>query len=101
MTVHTPSVSVAGFKLDMTFDHLKLNRLRHLRSEGFVRYNANDTYSYAGTVRDDSSRTEALFMAPPASDGTGQAVSLALGWTRPLDAPATGAGWRPGGCPIA
>ena len=92
VTVHTPSVSVSGFKLDMTFDHLKLNRLRHLRSEGFVRYNANDTYSYAGTVRDDSSRTEALFMAPPASDGTGQAVSLALGWTRPLDAPATG-GW--------
>ncbi len=101
VSVHTPSVSVAGFKLDMTFDHLKLNRLRHLRSAGFVRYNADDTYSYAGTLRDDSSRTEALFMAPPAAEGWGQAVSVAVSWTRPVDdetvAPAGGqaASWMP------
>lgn len=80
VSVHAPVMDHGGFKLDLSFDHLSLQRLRSLRSAGQVTYNANDTYSYAGTLRDDHSKTHALFMGPPKAEGVGQALSVGLAW---------------------
>jgi hypothetical protein len=80
VAVHAPLMDRGGFKLDVSFEHLSLQRLRSLRSTGQVTYNANDTYSYAGTLRDDYSKTHALFTTPPAAEGVGQAVSVGLAW---------------------
>lgn len=84
-SVHAPVLESGGFTLDLTFDQLTLSRLRSLQSAGFVTYNANDTYSYAGTLRNDSSRTQALFTLPPASQGRGNALSVALAWHKQAD----------------
>lgn len=80
VSVHAPLLDRGGFKLDMSFDHLALKRLRSLRSAGQVSYNANDTYSYAGTLRDDHSRTVPPFAQAPDAEGVGQALSFALAW---------------------
>jgi len=80
VSVHAPVLSAGGFKLDVAFDHLTLKRLRSLRSAGQVTYNADDTYSYAGTLRDDHSKTLPPFAQAPDAEGVGQALSLALAW---------------------
>lgn len=80
VSVHAPAMNLGGFKLDVSFDHLVLKRLRSLRSAGQVTYNADDTYSYAGTLRDDHSKTLPPFAQAPDAEGLGQALSIALAW---------------------
>ncbi|MEJ5895340.1 hypothetical protein WIT60_00610 [Aquabacterium sp. G14] len=82
VTVQAPVMDLGGFKLDVSFDQLTLKRLRSLRSAGQVAYNANDTYSYAGTLRDDHSKTLPTYFQPPGAEGVGQALSLALAWRK-------------------
>lgn len=84
-SVEAPVLDHQGFKLDVRFEHLTINRLRALQTAGYVTYNPNDTYSYAGTLRDDHSETRALFSTPPASQGTGASWSLALAWHKQAD----------------
>lgn len=80
VTVQAPVMDLGGFKLDVSFDQLRLKRLRSLRSAGQVTYNADDTYSYAGTLRDDHSKTFPPFTQAPDAEGVGQALSIALAW---------------------
>ena len=80
VSVHAPVLDRGGFKLDVSFDHLALRRLRSLRSAGQVTYKADDTYSYAGTLRDDNAKTLPPFAQPPDAEGVGQALSIALAW---------------------
>lgn len=82
LTVQAPVMDLGGFKLDVSFDQLTLKRLRSLRSAGQVTYRANDTYSYAGTLRDDHSKTFPPFAQAPEAEGVGQALSIALAWDK-------------------
>ncbi|MGE5453088.1 MAG: hypothetical protein ACM3VZ_14730 [Acidobacteriota bacterium] len=83
LALHTPSLNWLGLQFHLGWDVLKLQRMRSLQSRGQVGYNADDSYSYLGRVRDDSSRTTEPFMAAPAHQGLGQAVSVAMQWQRP------------------
>lgn len=94
VTVQAPVMDVGGFKLDVSFDQLTLKRLRSLRSAGQVTYNADDTYSYAGTLRDDHSKTFPPFAQAPDAEGVGQALSISLTWHKAFGANG-GSPWVP------
>lgn len=86
VAVHAPLLDQAGFKLDVSLDHMSLSRLRALDSAGHVSYDlASDTYGYAGTLRDDYSQKRALFIRPPETQGAGDAVSFQLSWQSPRE----------------
>lgn len=94
VAVHAPVIHWDGFKLDASFEHLTLKRLRSLRSAGQVTYQTDDTYSYAGTLRDDHSKTFPPFAQAPEPEGMGQALSLALAW-RKTSSPDLASPWVP------
>lgn len=78
--VHAPAVRWGALALNVGWDHLRLQRLRTVHSQGSVTYNADDSYSYLGQLRDDDARTTSPFLAPPAPEGVGDALSLQLTW---------------------
>lgn len=96
LAVHAPAQHWGAFTMDVRFEHLRLQRLRSLQSAGQVTYNANDTYSYVGTLRDDHSQARSIFILPPEKNGVGQALSVGLSWRKSTEAPTwlTGA-WTP------
>lgn len=83
VALHAPTQSWAGFKLDMGWDHMTLQRMRSLQTQGAVSYNADDSYTYQGTLRDDNAQATQYFLAPPAAKGQGDALSFSLSWNRP------------------
>ncbi|WP_329692113.1 hypothetical protein [Aquabacterium sp.] len=82
VALHAPSQSWGAFKLDMGWDHMTLQRMRSLQTQGTVSYNADDSYTYQGTLRDDNATAHQHFLAPPAARGQGDALSLSLSWAR-------------------
>ncbi len=83
LALHAPVLRLGELQLDLGWDHMTLQRMRHLETNGTVGYNADQSYSYQGTLQDDDSQTRALFMNPPAARGVGDALSLSLSWVRP------------------
>jgi hypothetical protein len=81
VAVHADWPLAAGWQLSMGWDAMALQRLRDLQTTGTVAYQADDSYAYRGTLHDDDSRYQALFMAAPASQGQGAACSLGLSWS--------------------
>lgn len=82
---------VQGVRLSLSGDLLQLQRLRVLHTQGSVAYQADGSYAYAGRLRDDDSRYQALFMGAPEARGQGLTGSLGAEFT-----PAAwglGAGW--------
>ncbi|WP_374257968.1 hypothetical protein [Aquabacterium sp.] len=80
VSLHAPTVTWGSFKLDTGWDHMRLQRMRSLQSRGLVTYNADDSYSYLGTLRDDDSTKTTPFLSPADSSGVGDALSVALTW---------------------
>lgn len=94
LALHAPVFRLGGLQLDLGWDHMTLQRMRHLETHGTVGYNVDQSYSYQGTLRDDDTQTRALFMNPPAARGVGDALSLSLSWVRPhADAEAASPLW--------
>lgn len=83
VALHAPTQSWGGFKLDMGWDHMSLQRMRSLQTQGTVSYNADDSYTYVGTLHDDNAQASQYFLAPPAARGQGDALSFSLSWARP------------------
>lgn len=93
VSLHLPLVQAgpdAQWALDATWDHMRLQRLRSLHSRGQVAYNADQSYSYSGTLRDDDVAATTPFMAQAERSGVGDALSLKLDWRQPAEAPPGG-----------
>jgi hypothetical protein len=90
LTIGTPAFKFGAYSLGLSWDHLRLSRLRSLETRGEAGYNADDSYSYQLHLRDDDSDAHRRFMAPAASEGAGDAVSLSFRWQGAPEAAGTG-----------
>lgn len=73
--------------VEARWDHMKLRRLRNVRTRGQVNYNADESYGFHGTLRDDDVKATTPFMAHAAPSGSGDALSLKLAWQRSAGEP--------------
>lgn len=81
LALHAPSQTWGGLKLDMSWDHMRLQRMRDVQTRGMVNYNADGSYTYQGTLRDDDAHFKAPFLSSADSHGVGDALSVALSWS--------------------
>ena len=66
--------------MTLAWDHMRLQRLRVMRTDGVASYLGDGNYGYQVQVRDDSWKTRAPFLGAPAPSGLGDALSLSLRW---------------------
>ena len=81
--LHLPTMRWRSFEVDVGWDHMVLQRMRALSVAGAIRYNADGSYGYKATLRDDDARKTTPFLAPADDSGRGDALSLRLAWSRP------------------
>lgn len=83
VAIHLPAVHMGQLGLEVGWDQLILQRLRTIHSQGEVGYQADDSYAFRGTLRDDNHEATTPFLPPARAQGHGQALSMALTWARP------------------
>ena len=84
LSLHTAAWQWGAVQASASWDHMTLSRLRGLRTRGQVSFNADGSYGFHGTLRDDNARAQAVFMVPPEGSGVGDALSLTLAWRRAM-----------------
>lgn len=82
VAIHLPAVRMGQLGMEVGWDQLILQRLRTIQSAGEVAYQADDSYAFRGTLRDDNHKATTPFLPPARSQGQGQALSVGLIWTR-------------------
>lgn len=81
VSLRSPAVQLGALRMDLGLEWFRLSRLRRTSTEGLTTYDGAGSYGYDLALRDDSDRTDAPFMDPPARSGHGAALSIALAWS--------------------
>jgi hypothetical protein len=85
LTVPVCTDTVGRWCASLTWDQMRLKRLRTIETAGIVQYLSDGTYAFRMRAYDNDSRTQEPFLAAPGSSGTGSSFSLSMRWRQAHD----------------